>query len=303
MDCSTASTYCINGDNRIYNPSCSLKYSEKSNKNVIFLKGSTGYNIYNSEKVNSLSEFMIYECNNVTDIYSGCTTISENVYIDLKNLHVYKYNKSTNQFYQLQNGEYYDAETENKYSCDSTGLCKVSKVSRCGDAYGSCPSGQCCSKKGYCGTTSSYCSLAQGCQTKYGKCAVGRCGSVWGSCPSGQCCSKKGYCGTSSSYCSLAQGCQTSYGKCAVGRCGALWGSCPSGQCCSKKGYCGTTSSYCSLAQGCQTSYGKCAVGRCGSVWGSCPSGQCCSKKGYCGTTSSYCSLALGCQSIYGKCS
>ncbi|OUM65082.1 carbohydrate-binding module family 18 [Piromyces sp. E2] len=110
-------------------------------------------------------------------------------------------------------------------------------------------------KKGYCGTTSGYCSLGQGCQKDYGKCAEDRCGKLWGSCPKGQCCSKKGYCGTSSGYCSLAQGCQKDYGKCAEGRCGKLWGSCPEGQCCSKKGYCGTSKSYCLSSKGCQSDF------------------------------------------------
>jgi len=47
-------------------------------------------------------------------------------------------------------------------------------VIRCGKIgkkkYGSCPSGLCCSKNGYCGTTSEFCNLSKGCQSKYGKC-------------------------------------------------------------------------------------------------------------------------------------
>jgi len=39
---------------------------------------------------------------------------------------------------------------------------------RCGVDYGSCPSGQCCSKYGYCGTGKSYCEA--GCQSEYGQC-------------------------------------------------------------------------------------------------------------------------------------
>ena len=87
-------------------------------------------------------------------------------------------------------------------------------IFRCGKNYGQCPDGQCCSKKGYCGTTSAFCSSNLGCQTKYGKCIEGRCGAKWGSCPNNQCCSKKGYCGTTSAFCSSSLGCQTTFGKC-----------------------------------------------------------------------------------------
>ncbi|ORX42283.1 hypothetical protein BCR36DRAFT_307733 [Piromyces finnis] len=58
--------------------------------------------------------------------------------------------------------------------CDNTtkkGSCEI----RCGKNIGKCPEGQCCSAKGYCGTTSSYCSVKQGCQSKYGKCDKGKC--------------------------------------------------------------------------------------------------------------------------------
>jgi len=41
---------------------------------------------------------------------------------------------------------------------------------RCGKDHGQCPNGQCCSKKGYCGTTSAFCSSSLGCQTAFGKC-------------------------------------------------------------------------------------------------------------------------------------
>jgi len=188
----------------------------------------------------------------------------------------------------------------------------VSTNGKCGPKNGStkCPTGQCCSAKGYCGTTAAYCET--GCQTGFGVCKSdklvstnGKCGVGKGYtvCPSGQCCSKKGYCGTTSAYCGT--GCQSEFGKCGTYvRCGAANGnaSCPSGQCCSAKGYCGTTSAYCGT--GCQSSFGKCTstVARCGAANNnaSCPSGQCCSKKGYCGTTSAYC--GTGCQSSFGKC-
>jgi Predicted xylanase/chitin deacetylase len=45
---------------------------------------------------------------------------------------------------------------------------KVSSSDRCGKNYGSCASGKCCSKYGYCGTSSEYC--GSGCQSEFGKC-------------------------------------------------------------------------------------------------------------------------------------
>jgi len=85
---------------------------------------------------------------------------------------------------------------------------------RCGKDHGQCPDGQCCSKKGYCGTTVGFCSPSLGCQSAYGKCIETRCGKGIGKCPDGQCCSKKGYCGTTSAFCTLYYGCQKEYGNC-----------------------------------------------------------------------------------------
>ena len=98
--------------------------------------------------------------------------------------------------------------------CETDSMKDKKCVFRCGKDHGQCPNGQCCSKKGYCGTTSAFCSSNLGCQTKYGKCIEGRCGAKWGSCPNNQCCSKKGYCGTTTAFCSSSLGCQTTFGKC-----------------------------------------------------------------------------------------
>jgi hypothetical protein len=106
---------------------------------------------------------------------------------------------------------------------------KVSTNGRCGSEYGRCPSGECCSKYGYCGTSDNYCLASKSCQSKYGQCKTdsysdltpdtsekistnGKCGGNNGKCPSGQCCSKYGYCGTGSKYCS--SGCQSAFGEC-----------------------------------------------------------------------------------------
>jgi len=114
---------------------------------------------------------------------------------------------------------------------------------RCGSGYGNCPAGECCSKWGYCGTTSEYCSNSQGCQLAYGDC---RCGSGFGKCVAGSCCSKWGYCGKTSAYCSHSQGCQLTYGDC---KCGNGFGNCAPGNCCSQWGFCGKTADYCSGQQ------------------------------------------------------
>lgn len=127
----------------------------------------------------------------------------------------------------------------------------------------SCPSGQCCSRSGFCGVTAAHCS--GGCQPAYGHCTFGapspsgRCGPVNGlSCPDGLCCSKNGYCGSSDDYCT--NGCQNGYGTCRDQRCGLGFGTqCPEGQCCSQNGYCGVSEPYC--GKGCQYSYGACTLG------------------------------------------
>jgi len=50
-------------------------------------------------------------------------------------------------------------------------VCGVTRCGKIGEKdYGSCPSGLCCDKNGYCGTTSEFCNLSKGCQLKYGKC-------------------------------------------------------------------------------------------------------------------------------------
>jgi len=158
----------------------------------------------------------------------------------------------------------------------------ISTTGRCGVDNGNtdCPSGQCCSKYGWCGKGDAYC--GNGCQEEYGICdkvefykphlisTDRRCGVNHGNtdCPSGQCCSSYGWCGTSDKYC--GQGCQVEYGICnsnkpadyqtiyIYGSCGPDNDGkvCPSGTCCSKHGWCGTGSMYCGF--GCQEKYGLC---------------------------------------------
>jgi len=276
---------------------------------------------------------------------------------------------------------------------------KVSTDGKCGAKYGTkCPSGECCSKHGWCGKSKDYCGA--GCQSEFGKCNAtsstttivksstststktktstksslptstnDRCGAKFGTqCPSGECCSKHGWCGKSDEHCGA--GCQSEFGKCngtsaattttttikstttktktstkksstttksslptsTNDRCGAKFGTqCPSGECCSKHGWCGKSDDHCGA--GCQSEFGKCngtattkaktstkksstnrksstttkssvptsTDDRCGAKFGTkCPSGKCCSKHGWCGKSDEHC--GAGCQSEFGKC-
>ena len=56
-------------------------------------------------------------------------------------------------------------------------LSAAASKERCGDVYGSCFSGYCCSKYDYCGKSDAHCLVSSGCQTKYGKCTGNDSGS------------------------------------------------------------------------------------------------------------------------------
>lgn len=84
--------------------------------------------------------------------------------------------------------------------------------------------GNCCSGKGYCGSTADYCNAE--CQSEFGLCVTnattissdGRCGSTDPSSQIcigssfGSCCSEKGWCGSADDYCGT--GCQGDFGQC-----------------------------------------------------------------------------------------
>jgi len=103
-------------------------------------------------------------------------------------------------------------------SCNSTDN-EISQDGQCGKGKGKCPSGECCSKYGWCGTSDKHCK--SGCQSEFGTCKSSvkistndRCGKEDGTCPSGKCCSKYGWCGTSDRHCKANQGCQIAFGEC-----------------------------------------------------------------------------------------
>jgi len=122
----------------------------------------------------------------------------------------------------------------------TTSKTKETVKGRCGKDYGNgkCPSGECCSKYGYCGKSDDHCKISRGCQSEFGQCQSsltttkttvkktttkssslptstnGKCGGKDGKCPSGECCSKYGYCGRSDAHCKVSRGCQSEFGKC-----------------------------------------------------------------------------------------
>ncbi|ORX63257.1 hypothetical protein BCR32DRAFT_298491 [Anaeromyces robustus] len=215
---------------------------------------------------------------------------------------------------------------------------KVSTDGKCGsNGNGTvCPNNQCCSKYGYCGTTSDYCGT--GCQSAFGKCN----GTKSATTTKKTTTTTKKVTTTTKKTTTTTKKANATNGKVSTdGKCGSNGNGtiCPNNQCCSKYGYCGTTSEYCGT--GCQSAFGKCngtksntttkkttttkkatttkkttkkttttkkpastvsTDGKCGSKGGNkvCPSGQCCSKYGYCGTTADYCKA--GCQKSFGKC-
>ncbi|ORX42224.1 hypothetical protein BCR36DRAFT_308236, partial [Piromyces finnis] len=221
-------------------------------------------------------------------------------------------------------------------------------TSRCGDGYGECDPGFCCSEFGWCGKSDDYCLISNNCQPKFGKCTGGistddRCGPQNGYtiCPSGECCSQYGWCGTEGIHCGT--GCQSEFGQCnnflqptltfntippstttnissqttksntslqptsIKSKCGVGYGECDPGFCCSVFGWCGQSDDHCLISNGCQSEFGKCIGGistnnRCGPQNGYtvCPSGECCSQYGWCGTESIHC--GAGCQSEFGQC-
>jgi hypothetical protein len=115
------------------------------------------------------------------------------------------------------------AQTTTTLSVSEDGNCGLDFSQTCqGSRFGNC-----CSGKGFCGSTSDYCGAD--CQDAYGTCTSanstlissnGDCGATdfegqicLGS-TFGNCCSEKGFCGTTSDYCGT--GCQAEYGNCGT---------------------------------------------------------------------------------------
>eukprot|EP00835_Amoeboradix_gromovi_P001158 NODE_47_length_27404_cov_0.284270.p3 type:complete len:808 gc:universal NODE_47_length_27404_cov_0.284270:18383-20806(+) len=72
---------------------------------------------------------------------------------------------------------------------------------QCGQLFGPCRDGSCCSKFGFCGDNEDFCEINAGCQTQYGYC-WGICAPLNGRCVgTTDCCSLDGWCGTSNEHC------------------------------------------------------------------------------------------------------
>jgi len=136
----------------------------------------------------------------------------------------YKEIVSLGQLYELgevkiDETDYKDLKALRKKYSSSSSTPVISTNGKCGPKNGNtvCPSGKCCSKYGWCGTSDDHCKA--GCQSEFGKCTPvistnDKCGPKNGNtvCPSGKCCSKYGWCGTSDEYCKA--GCQSEFGNC-----------------------------------------------------------------------------------------
>lgn len=191
---------------------------------------------------------------------------------------------------------------------------------RCGNGFGKCPNGLCCSVHGFCGNSVAHCSVD--CQSQYGLCADksrragNRCGLAFGSqsCKEpNECCSVFGHCGTGAGFCNNKTNTDFNYSTFANAeddsafnkipkdlgyKCGLQNGGkqCPDGLCCSVHGWCGNSVAHCSVD--CQKEFGVCTdlnnkkSDRCGLPFGSqsCRTpGNCCSPFGWCGGTENFC--------------
>jgi len=201
----------------------------------------------------------------------------------------------------------YDNDSETEDGTSTT--VKVSSSDRCGEEFGRCRKGYCCSKYGWCGKSSSYCDVEKGCQSEFGKCnspqtAINEANDS-----------------------NDKEKEKISYKISDNDRCGEKFGRCRDDYCCSKYGWCGKTGDYCNIEEGCQSEFGKCNPAspgvtdtnesddedipaaikistnyRCGEKYGKCRDGYCCSRYGWCGKSEKHCKTEEGCQSEFGIC-
>jgi len=142
----------------------------------------------------------------------------------------------------------------------------ISTNGRCGEDFGRCPSGKCCSKYGYCGVTDAHC--GNGCQSEFGECnikATTTRKNTTSTKKTKATTTRKNTTSTKKTKATTTRKNTTSSKKSKAtatikistnGRCGVEYGRCPSSKCCSKYGYCGVSDEYC--GNGCQSKYGLC---------------------------------------------
>ncbi|PSN70572.1 hypothetical protein BS50DRAFT_597876 [Corynespora cassiicola Philippines] len=173
-----------------------------------------------------------------------------------------------------------EAGCQSMFGKCSSGAGKIFTDGTCGGTKGlTCTGstfGNCCSKSGYCGSSTAHCKA--GCQSTFETCSAGASkistdGTFGGSkgfiCTEsgfGDCCSSSGYCGITTAHCSaesaFSKSCITTNIPTLDGSCGPENGArtCAkgsfNGQCCGASGFCGTTTSHC--GSGCLAAFGKC---------------------------------------------
>jgi len=139
----------------------------------------------------------------------------------------------------------------------TTTIKPTSTNGKCGEGYGNCPTGKCCSKYGWCGKTSDYCDIAKGCQSEFGQCnnTTTKKTTTTTTTTTTKKTTKKTKKTTTTATTTTKK---TEPTVSTTGQCGNGYGKCPNGECCSKYGWCGKSNKHCAVDQGCQSEFGKC---------------------------------------------
>jgi len=122
----------------------------------------------------NLEELEIYNTD-ITSISDSIANLKNLKILNLNSNNIKKIPKAICQLKNLEEIEFYGTKIENppktveefcngKKSSDIP----ISTNGKCGEKYGKCPKNRCCSKYGYCGTSSKYC--GKGCQSEFGRC-------------------------------------------------------------------------------------------------------------------------------------
>jgi len=119
---------------------------------------------------------------------------------------------------------------------------------KCGAKDGVCPTGECCSKYGYCGRSEKHCGT--GCQSEFGQCNINKTTTT----KTTKTTTKKSTSTKTTTKRSTST--KSSYPTSTNGKCGPKDGKCPTGECCSKYNYCGRSEKHCGT--GCQSEFGQC---------------------------------------------
>eukprot|EP00833_Pecoramyces_ruminatium_P016077 jgi/Orpsp1_1/1190109/evm.model.d7180000076634.1 len=118
--------FCIGDNNSLYrsdgNLGCTEVYNDSINKDIFFVKDDNGYKEVTS-LTSTYSKYTIYECLNIYNVQSGCTTKSDECYFDSTNKNVYIFQPDDNLFTQLNSGKCYDSVKCRYYICQLDKSC------------------------------------------------------------------------------------------------------------------------------------------------------------------------------------